>query len=251
MDSNPLKRPAEDLHVPALPAGQAAPASPKRAKLDGSADGGVSATFEPEDSAASLEHQAADVLSLSDSEDVVHVPEHDAPAALNDEDEKLFASLEDDEFAIVLGGVPSALPQAASFNAPSAAAGSSTAAAQDGAKKDQPPAMRFSGASATSLGLRTTPEQEEALRVMGVTGLNYAQMMNPQGFVPGRRANAFETDIDTLDHPKWREPGTVLSDFFNYGLSEVTWREYAARQVALRLFRLKKVAEASGGGAGE
>jgi len=84
---------------------------------------------------------------------------------------------------------------------------------------------------------RTLPEQEEAMRETGVNVYTYARIINPRGFIPGRRKNAFEVDLDELELPKWREPGAVMSDFFNYGLNEQTWREYAARQVAVRLYR--------------
>jgi hypothetical protein len=35
---------------------------------------------------------------------------------------------------------------------------------------------------------------------------------------------AFDVDIDELDEHPWRMPHTDISDFFNYGFSETTWR---------------------------
>jgi hypothetical protein len=197
-----------------------APMDAKRQKVD-----------EEEEEAPSKrdDAEAAQVLTLSDSEDHPTLAVAEAPPV--DEDKRLLDSLVDDEFAVVLtgggGGNTTLLPD------------------ETNSKKDGLlPAMRFSGQSSnatTSSGIRSTPEQEEAMRVMGVTPENYAQLMNPQGITAGRRPNAFELDIDAQDHPKWREPGSIQSDFFNYGLLESTWREYAARQVALRLYRLKKL----------
>jgi hypothetical protein len=99
------------------------------------------------------------------------------------------------------------------------------------------PAFRFSTLS-TALTLRSTAEQEEALRVTGVTADNYWMKINPSGaMIEGSKKKAFEVNLDEVEHPKWRDPGAVISDFFNYGLNEQTWKEYAARQVALKLYR--------------
>jgi hypothetical protein len=49
-----------------------------------------------------------------------------------------------------------------------------------------------------------------------------------------------DVDIDDLpDHP-WRKAGTVLSDYFNYGFDEATWKVYCARQKSGREEREKE-----------
>jgi len=57
----------------------------------------------------------------------------------------------------------------------------------------------------------------------------------------GKRNTPFEVD---LDHPEMEKPWTrynsSLDDYFNFGLNEQTWREFAARQVALRIHHLDK-----------
>lgn len=58
-----------------------------------------------------------------------------------------------------------------------------------------------------------------------------------------RRRSALEDDLDEIEHQKWKDPGANQSDFFNFGLNEMTWQEYAARQVALRSYRLKQLNE--------
>ncbi|KAH7473958.1 hypothetical protein KRP22_005068 [Phytophthora ramorum] len=50
----------------------------------------------------------------------------------------------------------------------------------------------------------------------------------------GGRRTAFDVDIDLLEDRPWRKPGVDISDYFNYGFDEHTWREYAARQLRLR-----------------
>ncbi|KAE8912374.1 hypothetical protein PF010_g5352 [Phytophthora fragariae] len=50
----------------------------------------------------------------------------------------------------------------------------------------------------------------------------------------GGRRTAFDVDIDLLEDRPWRKPGVDISDYFNYGFDEHSWREYAARQLRLR-----------------
>ncbi|OTA84478.1 hypothetical protein M434DRAFT_400424 [Hypoxylon sp. CO27-5] len=42
-----------------------------------------------------------------------------------------------------------------------------------------------------------------------------------------------DEDLKEKDKP-WREPGTDLSDYFNYGFDEFTWASYAAKQDSVR-----------------
>lgn len=41
------------------------------------------------------------------------------------------------------------------------------------------------------------------------------------------------TDLPESDKP-WRNPGTDISDYFNYGFDEFTWALYASKQQAMR-----------------
>jgi len=49
------------------------------------------------------------------------------------------------------------------------------------------------------------------------------------------RKNAFEIDIDSLDEKLWRKPGADITDYFNYGFNEATWRAYCEKQAQIRL----------------
>ncbi|KAL5611874.1 hypothetical protein BROUX41_000554 [Berkeleyomyces rouxiae] len=42
-----------------------------------------------------------------------------------------------------------------------------------------------------------------------------------------------DTDLNENEKP-WRQPGTDLSDYFNYGFDEFTWALYAAKQESIR-----------------
>ncbi|RLO03765.1 hypothetical protein DYB28_007714, partial [Aphanomyces astaci] len=46
----------------------------------------------------------------------------------------------------------------------------------------------------------------------------------------GGRRTAFDVDIDVLEDKPWRKPGVDISDYFNYGFDETTWREYCIKQ---------------------
>mmetsp|Transcript_15354 Transcript_15354/g.25035 ORF Transcript_15354/g.25035 Transcript_15354/m.25035 type:complete len:207 (+) Transcript_15354:68-688(+) len=59
----------------------------------------------------------------------------------------------------------------------------------------------------------------------------------------GKRNTPFEVDLDDMAEKPWTRFNSSLDDFFNFGFNEQTWREYAARQVALRLHALEKQGE--------
>uniref|UniRef100_A0A182QHC4 Pre-mRNA polyadenylation factor Fip1 domain-containing protein n=1 Tax=Anopheles farauti TaxID=69004 RepID=A0A182QHC4_9DIPT len=45
---------------------------------------------------------------------------------------------------------------------------------------------------------------------------------------------AHEFSIDSLDEKPWRKPGADITDYFNYGFNEETWRSYCERQKRMR-----------------
>uniref|UniRef100_UPI00398F14EE pre-mRNA 3'-end-processing factor FIP1 isoform X3 n=1 Tax=Pristiophorus japonicus TaxID=55135 RepID=UPI00398F14EE len=44
-----------------------------------------------------------------------------------------------------------------------------------------------------------------------------------------------EIDLDSFEDKPWRKPGADLSDYFNYGLNEETWKAYCEKQKRLRM----------------
>ncbi|KAM4018945.1 uncharacterized protein ACNLHF_028339 [Anomaloglossus baeobatrachus] len=44
-----------------------------------------------------------------------------------------------------------------------------------------------------------------------------------------------EVDLDSFDEKPWRKPGADLSDYFNYGFNEATWKVYCEKQRRLQL----------------
>ncbi|XP_003741701.1 pre-mRNA 3'-end-processing factor FIP1 [Galendromus occidentalis] len=46
--------------------------------------------------------------------------------------------------------------------------------------------------------------------------------------------NIYEFNIDSLEDKPWRKPGADITDYFNYGFTEDTWKVYCDRQRRLR-----------------
>ncbi|XP_028839082.1 pre-mRNA 3'-end-processing factor FIP1-like isoform X2 [Denticeps clupeoides] len=46
---------------------------------------------------------------------------------------------------------------------------------------------------------------------------------------------ALEVDVDIYEDKPWRKPGADLSDYFNYGFNEETWKAYCEKQRRLQL----------------
>ncbi|KAK1349030.1 pre-mRNA polyadenylation factor Fip1 [Hamiltosporidium tvaerminnensis] len=44
----------------------------------------------------------------------------------------------------------------------------------------------------------------------------------------------FEFELDTLEEKPWKKPGEDITDYFNYGFDETTWRMYCEKQKGLR-----------------
>lgn len=55
-------------------------------------------------------------------------------------------------------------------------------------------------------------------------------IMMPPGYLHILRT-IFEVDIDSFEEKPWKLPGVDVSDFFNFGLNEDSWREYCKQLV--------------------
>ncbi|GJQ13230.1 hypothetical protein GpartN1_g5021.t1 [Galdieria partita] len=69
-------------------------------------------------------------------------------------------------------------------------------------------------------------------------GIDLSLVPKPPADFPGAHIDysVFENEIDSLEEKPWREKGAELSDYFNYGFTEDTWREYCRRQQMMRLY---------------
>lgn len=55
-------------------------------------------------------------------------------------------------------------------------------------------------------------------------------------FAPGNLngVQIYDHDLENFEDKPWRKPGADLTDYFNFGFNEVTWRAYCVKQKALR-----------------
>ncbi|KKA31081.1 hypothetical protein TD95_001790 [Thielaviopsis punctulata] len=91
-----------------------------------------------------------------------------------------------------------------------------------------------SGSGATShVAPLPVPKADQAAQAASTSKLNING--NPVYPPAGKPIMSVVIDTDLPDNEKpWRQPGTDLSDYFNYGFDEFTWALYAAKQESLR-----------------
>jgi len=53
----------------------------------------------------------------------------------------------------------------------------------------------------------------------------------------GPTVHPYEIEIDSLEDKPWRKPTEDITDYFNYGFNEETWKQYCKKQMSLRLER--------------
>ncbi|KAJ3102495.1 pre-mRNA 3-end-processing factor fip1l1 [Phlyctochytrium planicorne] len=44
----------------------------------------------------------------------------------------------------------------------------------------------------------------------------------------------YDADLDSFEDKPWRKPGADITDYFNYGFTETTWRQYIGKQKQIR-----------------
>lgn len=57
--------------------------------------------------------------------------------------------------------------------------------------------------------------------------------MDAVGTVNG--VSIHEFDLDSVDDKPWRKPGADITDYFNYGFTEDTWKQYCEKQRRMRM----------------
>lgn len=61
------------------------------------------------------------------------------------------------------------------------------------------------------------------------------QSQLPSPMISEQQKSAFDIPIDDMEEKPWRKPGADITDYFNYGFNEETWKSYCQKQVSLRL----------------
>ncbi|XP_058825760.1 pre-mRNA 3'-end-processing factor FIP1 [Topomyia yanbarensis] len=77
---------------------------------------------------------------------------------------------------------------------------------------------------------QAVPGQDKAKQPAGKFSIDEFESVGTINGVP-----AHEFSIDSLDEKPWRKPGADITDYFNYGFNEETWRAYCERQKRMRM----------------
>lgn len=110
---------------------------------------------------------------------------------------------DDDDINVVIGDIKSGPPQSYTIKQTQRAPGT---AAQVGAPTDKP----------KNLGGKFNIEEFESV-----------------GTINGTPAHEF--NLESIEDKPWRKPGADITDYFNYGFNEDTWRAYCERQKKMRV----------------
>ncbi|TNN83537.1 Pre-mRNA 3'-end-processing factor FIP1 [Liparis tanakae] len=89
-------------------------------------------------------------------------------------------------------------------------------------------AVRTYGAPPVNLNIKTTGSRPygHASKMKGVD-------LDAPGNING--VPVLEADVESFEEKPWRKPGADLSDYFNYGFNEDTWKAYCEKQKRLRM----------------
>ncbi|XP_046987991.1 pre-mRNA 3'-end-processing factor FIP1 isoform X2 [Schistocerca americana] len=79
-------------------------------------------------------------------------------------------------------------------------------------------------------GLLTSAVGGEKLKQPGKFSIEEFEAIGTINGVP-----AHEFNLDSLEDKPWRKPGADITDYFNYGFNEETWRAYCERQKRIRI----------------
>jgi pre-mRNA 3'-end-processing factor FIP1 len=83
-------------------------------------------------------------------------------------------------------------------------------------------------------GTATTPASQRVGGIAGSTGGGGGGgvNINAVGMYEGR--SILDVDPESLEDKPWRKPGADITDYFNFGFNEFTWRAYCSKQKAIR-----------------
>lgn len=82
-------------------------------------------------------------------------------------------------------------------------------------------------------GLLTTTTKGDKTLQAPQPGKFSVEEFEQVGLINGIPANEF--NLDSLEDKPWRKPGADITDYFNYGFNEDTWRAYCERQKRMRV----------------
>lgn len=95
--------------------------------------------------------------------------------------------------------------------------------------RDIQPASSFNIKQRGALAASGTATQEKPKTNLGKFSIEEFESV---GTIAGQ--SAVEYNIEAIEDKPWRKPGADITDYFNYGFSEETWRAYCERQKKMR-----------------
>lgn len=174
---------------------------------------------------ASRQNKAqADVLEHAneneEAENSEEADEDEADEDEEDEDEEDEDEEEDDDFDVVINAGDAAGPE------------SPAAAAVDG----QIGKVRLSGsASRWQRPGFTAPDRGVPATPTARPGGVLAMLPTPTHQVGTNQKSVYDTEFAKLTEKPWLDRGADITEYFNYGFNEETWKLYCERQVQMRL----------------
>ncbi|XP_034449033.1 pre-mRNA 3'-end-processing factor FIP1 isoform X2 [Hippoglossus hippoglossus] len=85
------------------------------------------------------------------------------------------------------------------------------------------------GAAPVNLNIKTTGSRPYGQVTSKMKGVD----LDAPGSING--VAVVEADMESFEEKPWRKPGADLSDYFNYGFNEETWKAYCEKQKRLRM----------------
>ncbi|XP_017777765.1 PREDICTED: pre-mRNA 3'-end-processing factor FIP1 isoform X2 [Nicrophorus vespilloides] len=82
-------------------------------------------------------------------------------------------------------------------------------------------------------GLLTSSTTDKTKIAQQQSGKFTVEEFDQVGMINGVPANEF--NLDSLEDKPWRKPGADITDYFNYGFNEDTWKAYCERQKRIRV----------------
>ncbi|KAK0135601.1 Pre-mRNA 3'-end-processing factor FIP1 [Merluccius polli] len=121
-------------------------------------------------------------------------------AAGEDEDSDSDSDDDDDDVRVTIGDIKTGAPQYTPYGAPP-----------------------------VNLNIKSTSSRPYGQVTAKLKGVD----MDAPGNING--VPVLEVDVESFEEKPWRKPGADLSDYFNYGFNEDTWKAYCEKQKRLRM----------------
>ncbi|XP_072318829.1 pre-mRNA 3'-end-processing factor FIP1 isoform X5 [Eucyclogobius newberryi] len=141
-----------------------------------------------------------DVAEHATGNGVASEPSAENAAAGEDVDSDSDSDDDDDDVRVTIGDIKTGAPQYTSYGAPP-----------------------------VNLNIKSTSSRPYGQVSAKLKGVDLDAPGNING-VP-----VLEVDVESFEEKPWRKPGADLSDYFNYGFNEDTWKSYCEKQKRLRM----------------